>query len=58
MRGGGQGVTAKAEVLNYPVVGRQEGPEHESNLQSQVDSNTPHFEPDNHTGEVGFQCDN
>ncbi len=45
----------EAEVLNYPLLSGPEGTEHKANLQSQINSNAPYFEPGKHTGESGFE---
>ncbi len=53
-----QRVATKAEVLNNPIVGGQEGPEHKAYLQRQVDGNAPHFEAGKHAGKARLQCNN
>ncbi len=48
---------AEAEILDYPVVVREEGSQHESNLERRVDSDAPHFEGGKEAGESSLEGD-
>ena len=54
---GRQQVVTKAEVLNNPMVGGQEGPEHKADLQRRVDGITPHSKAGKHTGKSCLERD-
>ncbi len=54
---GRQQVATKAEVLNNPVVGGQESPEHKAYLQRRVNGNAPHLEAGKHTGKASIEHD-
>jgi hypothetical protein len=42
--GGREGVAAETEVLDYPVLSREEGSQHKTDLERRVDCDAPHFE--------------
>ena len=50
-------MATKAEVLNYAVLGGQEGAKHESHLQCRINCNAPHFEAGKHARESVFERD-
>jgi hypothetical protein len=52
---GRQRVATKAEVLNSPVVGGQEGPEHKAYLQCRVNGNAPHSEAGKPVGKMRLE---
>ena len=54
---GRQRVVTKAEVLNNPMVGGQEGPEQKADLQRRVDGNAPHSEADKHAENACLEHD-
>ena len=54
---GRQRVATKAEVLNNPMLGGQEGPEHKADLQCQVNGNAPHSEAGEHAGKACLERD-
>ncbi len=48
-------MAAKTEVLDYPVVSREEGLQHKINLEHRVDCDVPHFEGCKETGESSLE---
>ena len=45
------------EVLNYPLVGGQEGVKHNPDLKSRVDGDAPHFKTGKNAGEARLERD-
>ncbi len=54
---GREGVAAETEVLDYPVVLREEGSQHKTNLECRVDCDAPHFEGCKEAGESSLEGD-
>jgi hypothetical protein len=55
--GGREGVVAEAEILDYPVIAREEESQHKTNLEHRVDCNAPHFEGCKEAGESSLGSD-
>ena len=50
-------MAAETEVLDYPVVSREEGSQHKTDLECRVDCDAPHFEGCKEAGESSLEGD-